>query len=184
MSILPPFNFWKLVDECKHELQPPVGNKMLYNDGDFKVMVVGGPNQRTDYHWEVGPEWFFQLKGNMCVKIVDPVTGEFRDVPINEGEMFMLPGKTYHSPQRTADSIGIVIERERKPEEEHDRLAWFCQKPECREKIHEASFHCTNLGLQLKPVIEQYYTGPKEGRTCKKCGFEEQAPEKYRNMQQ
>ncbi|CEL99983.1 unnamed protein product [Vitrella brassicaformis CCMP3155] len=171
-----PFNFWKFLEKHRDQLKPPVGNKMIYNEGEFKVMVVGGPNTRTDYHWEVGPEWFFQLQGDMCLKVArdDPTTGEmrFEDVHIREGDMYMLPPRVYHSPQRSEGSVGLVIERDRRPDEEHDRLTWFCEL--CKALIYQDTFHCTDLGKQLKPVIEAYY-GPDAGRrTCKKCGWVEQ----------
>ncbi|RKO90161.1 3-hydroxyanthranilic acid dioxygenase [Blyttiomyces helicus] len=156
---LPPFNFAKWTLENANLLQPPVNNYCLWNSKDFTVMAVGGPNARTDYH-----EWFFQQKGDMLLKVVED--GEFKDVPIKEGEMYLLPGNTPHNPVRFADTIGIVIERKR-PEGSLDRLRWYCEK--CTKIVYEESFHCTDLGTQLKPVIERYYASD-ELRTCKECG--------------
>ncbi|KJE89776.1 3-hydroxyanthranilate 3,4-dioxygenase, variant [Capsaspora owczarzaki ATCC 30864] len=130
----------------------------------FKVMVVAGPNTRTDYHLEDGEEWFYMVEGDMCLRVVDG--GVFRDVVIREGESFMLPGNIPHSPQRLANTIGLVIERER-DQTEIDHLRWYC--PQCREIVHEGTFHCVDLGSQLKPVIEGYYAST-ESRTCSKCG--------------
>lgn len=130
-----PFNFHKWVSENQDKLKPPVGNFMFYH-GEFKVMVVGGPNERSDYHIEDGEEWFFQIKGDMSVKIVD--NGEFKEIPIKEGEMFLLPAKVPHSPQRPKDTIGIVIERERK-KDELDGLRWYCEK--CKEVVYEEWFY-------------------------------------------
>ncbi|KAJ3190312.1 3-hydroxyanthranilic acid dioxygenase [Gaertneriomyces sp. JEL0708] len=133
-------------------------------------MVVGGPNARNDYHVNQTEEWFYQYKGDMLLKVVD--TNEsgkeiFRDIPIKESEMFLLPGNVPHNPVRFADTVGIVIERKR-PEGSEDRLQWYCQQ--CQTIVYSESFHCTDLGSQLKPVIEKYF-GDESLRKCKSCGF-------------
>ncbi|KXN74806.1 3-hydroxyanthranilic acid dioxygenase [Conidiobolus coronatus NRRL 28638] len=162
-TISQPINFSRWIDEFKDKLQPPVNN-FLIQRGDFIVMAVGGPNARTDYHVNMTEEWFYQYKGDMLLKVVD--NGEFRDIPIKEGEMFLLPANTPHNPVRFADTVGVVIERNRK-EGEIDRLRWYCEK--CKEIVHEDSFFCTDLGTQLKPIIEQFASDEKL-RTCKNCG--------------
>ena len=83
------FNFQKWIDENEHLLKPPVGNKKVFEDGDMTVQVVGGPNERTDYHDDPVEEFFYQLKGNMVLKVGDH--GKFYDVPIKEGDVFLLP---------------------------------------------------------------------------------------------
>ena len=93
-----PFNLQAWIDEHRHELKPPVGNKCIY-DGDFIVMVVGGPNARTDYHYDEGPEWFYQLEGEMVLRIQED--GAPRDITIRAGENFLLPPRVPHSPQRS-----------------------------------------------------------------------------------
>jgi 3-hydroxyanthranilate 3,4-dioxygenase len=151
-------------------------------------MVVGGPNERNDYHvnetevfslvncpivpililWYMMQEWFYQHRGGMLLRVVDGE--EFRDVRIEEGEMFLLPANTPHNPVRFVDTIGIVIERQRPPEA-IDRLRWYCRS-KSHEKptiIREDSFHCTDLGTQLKPLIEKWMSDPS-ARTCGKCG--------------
>ncbi len=163
-------NLMKWINENRDVLRPPVGNKMIYNEGDFKVMVVGGPNMRKDYHLNEGEEFFFQLEGDITLKIVND--GKFEDVPIKEGEIFLLPGNVPHSPQRPEGTVGLVIERDRKPDEQ-DGLRWYCDN--CREVVYEEFFHCTDLGKQLKPVIERYYASD-ELRTCKACGHVNQVP--------
>ena len=103
------FNFQKWIDENEHLLKPPVGNKKVFEDGDMTVQVVGGPNERTDYHDDPVEEFFYQLKGDMVLKVGD--NGNFYDVPIREGEVFLLPPHVRHSPQRPqAGSIGLVVE--------------------------------------------------------------------------
>lgn len=48
-----------------------------------------------------------------------------------------------------------------------DRLRWYCDK--CKEIVYEESFHCYDLGTQLKPVIEKYAHN-EDLRKCKACG--------------
>lgn len=168
MGRLKAFNIEKWVSENRHLLKPPVCNKLLYNN-ELKVMLVGGPNKRTDYHIEAGEEWFYQLEGEMILKVVE--NGEFYDVKIGQGETFCLPGGVAHSPQRMDGSVGIVVERERR-EGEMDALVWFCGNVECREMVFRKEFFCRDLGKDLVPIIEEYY-GDEEKRRCGKCGFVE-----------
>jgi|EP00161_Ancyromonas_sigmoides_P007767 3-hydroxyanthranilate 3,4-dioxygenase len=170
-KIPPPFNLPNFLANHADELKPPVCNKVVC-DGEFKVMIVGGPNQRKDYHINEGSEFFYQIKGDLLLKIVDG--GEFRDVNIREGDMFLLPGNVPHSPNRFADTVGLVVERERRPEET-DHLRWYCDVESCRAVVYEESFHCTDLGTQLKPVIERYF-GDEALRKCAKCGHVNERP--------
>jgi len=130
------------------------------------TQIVGGPNARTDYHINETAEWFYQYKGSMLLKTVDPSTNSFRDITIGEGEMFLLPPNTPHNPVRFANTVGIVLEQKR-PAESMDRLRWYCQN--CGEKVHEKSFHCTDLGTQIKAAVNAF-KDDTEARTCRKCG--------------
>ncbi len=159
-----PINLLNWVEENREFLKPPVGNKMVWNDGEFLVMVVGGPNQRKDYHVEDGEEFFYQIEGDITVKVIED--GVRRDVPIKQGEMFLLPAHIPHSPQRPAGTVGLVIERKR-VEGEEDHLRWYCEG--CDEILHDSAFPLVDLGKQLKPIIEEFYAS-EELRTCKKCG--------------
>ncbi|KAF2397609.1 3-hydroxyanthranilate 3,4-dioxygenase [Trichodelitschia bisporula] len=159
----PPLNIPKWLAQNGHLLKPPVNNYCVTNK-HMTVMIVGGPNERTDYHINETPEWFYQYKGAMLLKTVDE--GRFRDIPIREGEMFLLPPNTPHNPVRFADTVGIVLEQPR-PESAIDRLRWYCQN--CSELVHENAFHCTNLGTQIKEAVNQF-KDDQEARTCKKCG--------------
>ncbi|KAI7215361.1 3-hydroxyanthranilate [Hortaea werneckii] len=158
-----PLNLPKWLQENSHLLKPPVNNYCVYND-PMTVMIVGGPNARTDYHINETPEFFYQYKGRMLLKTVQ--NGEFKDIYINEGELFLLPANTPHNPVRFADTVGVVLEQPR-PESSMDRLRWYCQN--CGEKVHEASFHCTNLGTQIKEAVNAFKED-SEKRKCGKCG--------------
>ena len=97
---------------------------MFPGGDDFIVMVVGGPNQRTDFHVDPYEEFFYQVKGNMHVNLMTP-DGP-RTVHVREGEMWMLPRDTPHSPQRPeAGSIGLVVERIRE-EGTLEKFQWYC----------------------------------------------------------
>jgi 3-hydroxyanthranilate 3,4-dioxygenase len=168
-----PIDFQKWIDEHRHLLKPPVGNKCIY-DGDFIIMIVGGPNSRTDYHWDEGPEFFYQLEGEMVLKIQED--GKARDIPIRAGEIFYLPPRVAHSPQRAANSIGLVIERKRLAHEK-DGLLWFCER--CNHKLYEEFFALTNVETDFLAVFDRFYRS-LDARTCKECGHLNPTPEKYR----
>lgn len=163
--MLPPINFQKWIDDNRHLLKPPVGNKCVYEQaGDFIVMVVGGPNRRKDYHYNESEELFYQLEGNITVKIMED--GQPRDIPIKAGEMFLLPARVPHSPQRTAGSIGLVIEKVRDPEDT-DGLMWFCEN--CGNKLYDEYFKLTDIVTQLPPIMTAFFDS-EEKRTCNACG--------------
>ena len=172
-----PLNLQAWIDEHRHLLKPPVGNKCIY-DGEFIVMVVGGPNARTDYHWEEGPEWFYQLEGEMVLRIqedYDGHSGTLRDIPLKAGETFLLPPRVPHSPQRMPDSIGLVIERKRLPQED-DGLLWFCEQ--CNYKVYEEYFHLNDIEQDFFRVFEAFYRS-EALRTCKACGHLNSRPGRY-----
>ena len=159
------FNFQKWIEEHRHLLKPPVGNDQVFKENqDFIVMVVGGPNSRKDFHYNEGEEFFFQLEGDINVRIIED--GKPVDVPIKEGEIFLLPGKTPHLPQRPANTIGLVIERYRR-EGELDGFLWFCEN--CGTKLYDEYLEVTDIVKQLPVVMNNFYASP-EKRTCKNCG--------------
>ncbi|PVF96953.1 3-hydroxyanthranilic acid dioxygenase [Serendipita vermifera] len=168
MPLSSPLNFPKWLSENGDLLKPPVNNYCIYSGQDHIVMVVGGPNERNDYHVNETEEWFYQHKGPMLLKVVDE--GQFRDIHIDEGEMFLLPANTPHNPVRFADTIGIVIERNR-PENSQDRLRWYCRSGAHTEPtiIREEVFHVTDLGTQLKPLINNWIANT-DLRKCPHCG--------------
>lgn len=170
MSITRPFNFKKWIDENRHLLKPPVNNKVVYKDAEFIVMVVGGPNSRKDYHYNESEEFFYQLEGDVLVKIQE--NGKAVEVPIKEGEIFLLPPKVPHNPVRYANTIGLVMERKRR-ENEKDGLLWFCEN--CNEKLHEEYFTLKDITSQFQQVFEKFYNSDAL-KTCKKCGHKMEPP--------
>jgi len=166
MAIGAPFNLHKWIEEHRHLLKPPVANKQVYiGNEDFIVMIVGGPNGRKDYHYEDGEELFYQLEGDILLKIIDE-EGNPQDISIKEGDMFLLPPRVPHSPQRPANTVGLVVERTRRLGEV-DKLMWFCEQ--CNHQLHEATFEMTDIVNQL-PVVMNAFMSSEALRTCDTCG--------------
>ena len=165
MAIQRPFNLKKWIEDNRDILKPPVGNKNLYADaGDYIVMIVGGPNARKDYHYNDTEELFYQLEGDITVKIQEE--GKAVAIAIKEGDMYLHPAKIPHSPIRPEGSVGLVIERKR--ESTHrDGLLWFCDN--CNHKLHETYFPLTNIEKDFLPRFREFY-GSETLRTCKNCG--------------
>ena len=159
------FNFQKWIDENQHLLKPPVGNRRVFETSDMTVMVVGGPNARTDYHDDPVEDFFYQLKGDILLKVVD--NGRFYDVPIREGEVFLLPPHVRHSPQRPQEgSVGLVVEPARH-DGQMDGFEWYCF--ECDNLVHRIELKVADLVKDLPPLYEAFFNDEK-ARTCKKCG--------------
>ena len=168
MPIIKPFNLHQWIEENRDLLKPPVGNKNLYKEaGDFIVMIVGGPNARKDYHYNESEEWFYQVEGDINVRIQED--GKAVDIPIKEGEMFLLPAKVPHSPMRSEGSVGLVIEKVRKGTNDMDGLLWFCDN--CNHKLHDTYFPLTNIESDFIPRFKAFYAS-KDLRTCDKCETE------------
>ena len=167
-----PINIQKWIDENRHLLKPPVSNKVVYKDTEFIVMVVGGPNSRKDYHYNESEEFYYQLEGDIVVGIQE--NGKAIDLPVKQGEIFLLPAKEPHQPRRGPNTVGLVIEHRRNPGVK-DGLLWFCEK--CNTKLYEEYFVLTNIEQQFQTVFAKYY-GNKELRTCKNCGHVMEPPAK------
>ena len=161
--MLPPINFKNWIDKNRHLLKPPVGNQVVYEDTEFIIMVVGGPNTRKDYHIDEGEEFFYQLEGRMVLRIIE--NKKTKDININEGEIFLLPPKVPHSPQRFENTVGLVIERKRR-KEELDAFQWYCD--ECHTLLYEYFFPLTNIVTQLPPIFDGFWNDD-DARTCKSC---------------
>ena len=165
MGKLAAFNFQGWIEDHQHLLKPPVGNQQVWEDTDMMVTVVGGPNSRTDYHDDPVEEFFYQLKGNMVLKVFDE--GEFYDVVIREGDVFFLPAHVRHSPQRPEEgSIGLVIEPKR-PDGEKDAFEWYCF--ECGGLVHRSEVLLQSIVRDLPPLYQAFYAD-EEARTCGNCG--------------
>ena len=173
-KILPPFNLNKWIKENRDLLKPPVGNKNLYADaGDFIVMIVAGPNARKDYHYNETEELFYQVEGSITVKTQQ--NGKMVEVPIREGEMFLLPARVPHSPVRHKNSIGLVIERKREKHQK-DGLMWFSDKE--NQLLYEEYFYLTNIEKDFLPVFKKFYSD-KKLRTCPISGEVMEVDKRY-----
>lgn len=170
MSVTRPFNFKKWIDENRHLLKPPVNNKVVYKDTEFIVMVVGGPNSRKDFHYNESEEFFYQIQGDVVVQIQE--NGKAVEVPIKEGDIFLLPPKVPHNPKRFENTIGLVMERKRR-DGEKDGLMWFCEK--CNAKLYDEYFTLTDITSQFQSVFTKFYNS-KDLRTCKSCNHVMEPP--------
>jgi len=163
--MLAPFNLQKWIDENRDSLKPPVSNKNLYKEaGDFIVMVVAGPNARKDYHYNEGEELFYQIEGDIIVRVQE--NGQAKEVIIKEGELFLLPANTPHSPSRGENTVGLVIERVRKGTDLQDGLMWFCEK--CNHHLKTYRFPLENIEKDFIPRFKEFYSS-EEMRTCDNC---------------
>jgi 3-hydroxyanthranilate 3,4-dioxygenase len=164
MSILQAFNLRQWIDAHRPLLKPPVGNKLVFHDTEFIIMVVGGPNARKDFHIDPAEEFFYQLEGDMVLRIVE--AGLIRDLPIRAGDVLLLPPGVPHSPQRSAGSVGLVIERRRRAGE-LDGLQWYCER--CATLLYEEYFPLTDIETQFPPVFARFFASVAL-RTCRQCG--------------
>lgn len=165
MTRLTGFNFKSWIDENQHLLKPPVGNQQIWPNADLMVTVVGGPNSRTDFHDDPVEEFFYQLKGDMLLKLVE--NGEHYDVRLREGDIFLMPAHVRHSPQRPVPgSIGLVVEPKR-PAGALDAFEWYCFA--CGSLVHRAEVALKSIVADLPPLFSAFYEDPA-ARTCPKCG--------------
>jgi len=160
------FNFQQWIDANKDKLKPPVGNVQVWEDGEMMVTVVGGPNQRRDFHDDPAEEFFYQLKGGIVLRLIEEQGKPPVEVPIREGDIFLLPKHVRHSPQRGPDTIGVVIEMPR-PEGSLDAFEWYC--PNCHSLVHRAEVRLKSLVRDLPPIFEKFNSN-EELRRCKECG--------------
>ena len=159
-----PLDFRQWIDEHRNLLRPPAGNAQIWQDTDFIVTVVGGPNQRTDYHDDPLEEFFYQIEGDIVLRVRE--NGRSRDLPLKQGSIFLMPPHMRHSPQRPAGSIGLVIERQR-PAGVIDAFEWYCLN--CDALLHRVEFHLKDIVRDLPPLFEAFYASESK-RRCTACG--------------
>jgi 3-hydroxyanthranilate 3,4-dioxygenase len=173
--MMAPFNLQQWIDDNRDLLKPPVGNKNLYKEaGDFIVMVVGGPNARKDYHYNESEELFYQVEGDITVRIQHE--GKAKDIHIKQGELFLLPAMVPHSPIRGENTVGLVIERVRTGTNMVDGLFWFCEN--CNQELKHYRFELDNIERDFIPRFKEFY-GSEEMRTCKSCGHVMEADPRF-----
>ena len=161
------FDFKRWIDGNAHLLKPPVGNKMVFERAaDLIVQVIGGPNARTDYHDDPYEEFFYQLSGDIVLKVIE--NGRSRDVPIRQGEILLVPGHVRHSPQRPAGSVGLVVEKVRPPQVD-DGFEWYCGG--CHALLHRVEINVQDIVADLPPLFDDFY-GSEKKRTCRRCGLQ------------
>jgi 3-hydroxyanthranilate 3,4-dioxygenase len=169
MKTLAAFNLKSWIDANRALLKPPVGNKLLFRDSEFIIMVIGGPNDRRDFHVDPGDEFFFQLEGDITLRTVQH--GKLVDVLIRAGEVLLLPANTPHSPRRPANTIGLVVERVRGTHEP-DGFQWYCER--CQNKLYEEFAVITDIETQMPPIFRRFMDNAA-ARHCRHCGVD-QAP--------
>ena len=166
------FNLKRWIDEHRDLLKPPVGAEMIWKDSQFIIMVIGGPNARRDFHTDPGEEFFYQLEGDMVVEYIDGA-GKRHSETIREGDVLLMTANTPHSPQRPADSVGLVVERVRESSEP-ESFAWFCEH--CDAKLNELSRGGEeDLLVELRRVTLEFYAS-EALRSCKACGYVQPVP--------
>lgn len=168
---LAPIDLHRWIDEHRHLLRPPVGNARVFDERGFIVMIVGGPNARRDFHIDEGPELFFQVEGDIVLTVLEGDEVR-RDIPIRQGELFLLPPRIPHLPRRPAGTVGLVVERTRQPDE-LDVFLWRCD--ECEHELHRVQLHLSDITTELAPLFDAFWADPRR-RTCARCGTVLQPP--------
>lgn len=161
-----PFNFQRWLDEHAHLLKPPVGNRQIWKDADFMVTVVGGPNERSDFHDDPLEEFFWQFKGNAFLLVWD--RGRYERVNLREGDIFLMAPHMLHSPQRPEpDSRCLVIERQR-PQGLVDAFQWHCAR--CGTMVTRTELQLADIVADLPAAYRRFYDSNQAARTCSQCG--------------
>ena len=166
MQALVSRNVWQWIEENRSSFEPPVGNKVIWEDSQFTAMIIHGPNARRDFHIDPSDEIFYMLKGDMTLEYIDQ-DARRHTVPIREGEVLLTPANVPHSPHRPAGTWGLVIERKRGPQDQ-ESLVWFCDG--CDAELHRVTMSAMDIERDLRTALEAF-DASQELRTCKACGF-------------
>ena len=161
-----PKNLMNWVEDHRERLSPPVCNAAVFEDGNYIINMVGGGNQRTDFHDNSTEEVFYQIRGEASLLIWD--RGRYERIVLKEGDIFLQPPHLIHSPQRP-DPAGLclLIELPR-PQGKHDSLQWYCAH--CGTEVWKASKQLESLVDDLPKVYDRFYALKDEERVCPKCG--------------
>jgi 3-hydroxyanthranilate 3,4-dioxygenase len=173
---MPPINLPQWIEQHKHEMKPPVSNKYLYDGEDFFVMIINGPNSRNDFHVTSSEEFFYQLKGDVVVRIIEG--GKLRDVIVREGETLFVPGNVPHSPTRPPNTVGMVVER-RRPAGETEHLQFYCEN--CGQLVEDIEFDCKDIVNHFRQAMEDFWADPQRS-TCRNCGTRVVKPKPIRKI--
>jgi 3-hydroxyanthranilate 3,4-dioxygenase len=165
MKPLLAFNLWQWVESHRQDFEPPVGNKVIWEDSQFTAMIIRGPNARRDFHVDPSDEIFYMLKGDMVLEYMRD--GTRQEQLIREGELLLVPALTPHSPHRPADTWGLVVEIKRTPDQT-ETLLWFCDR--CDAQLHDVTMHVADIEKELRAAIE-HFDARVELRTCRACGY-------------
>ena len=171
-----PFGLQDWIDKNLPASLGAIGNKEVFKHSDFIFQIIKGPNARNDFHIDPFDEIFFQIKGHIFLHFID-ADGKEQKARIGEGEVFLLPKNVYHSPRRPPGSIGLVIERPRKPGE-LDGVAWFCER--CSNRLDQVDFYCADIGVGIKEIVDAF-NADETRRTCKRCDSVLPDPTKIRH---
>jgi len=165
MKPLVAFNLWRWIEENRHAFEPPVGNKVIWEDSQFTAMIIRGPNARRDFHVDPSDEIFYMLRGDMVLEYIED--GQRREQIIREGELLLVPALVPHSPHRPADTWGLVVEVKRTPDQ-RESLLWFCDR--CDAPLHAVAMYVGDIERELKAAIESF-DASVDLRTCRRCGL-------------
>lgn len=161
-----PFSLLDWSAANKSRLTPPVCNAAVFPDGDFIINMVGGPNYRTDYHINSTEEIFYQIRGKAYLNVLD--RGKYDIIPLNEGDIFLLPANLPHSPQRPdPNGLCFLVERPR-PLDCIDSFLWYCAC--CGTEIYRISDHVDDLVANLPKAYKEFYSLNDAQRSCSNCG--------------
>jgi 3-hydroxyanthranilate 3,4-dioxygenase len=166
MPALSTVSLLKWVEEHRSLVGRPImSHEMIWRD-DFIVMLFDGPTppNRSDFHINTSPEFFYQMQGEMDCRVLE--NGAFSNITVGEGEMFFLPANVPHLNSRKEHSLGLVIHQKRMLGAK-DSIVWYCER--CCHQLYRADYVFEDLKAQLQEHIRRFL-GDEALRTCSECG--------------